>query len=211
MPDREPSYEILWLEPYPDSALEGIPDRAPRPDVRYALQESVQLAFIAAIQLLPPRQRAVLLLRDVVGWSAAESARLLDLSVPAVNSALQRARATLEEHLPGGPPRVTAGPNGEDRALLERYVRAWENTDKDAFTALLREDAVMSMPPWPQWYRGRRAIATFFAHAGRPGGHAPFRFCLSRRTGSPPLPFTAGGRPPTGLSIPYNSWRCVTT
>ena len=85
MPEREPSYEILWLEPYPDSELEGIPDRAPGPDARYELQESVQLAFIAAIQLLPPRQRAVLLLRDVVGWSAAESARLLDSSVAAAS------------------------------------------------------------------------------------------------------------------------------
>ena len=175
MPEREPSYEVPWLEPYPDSALEGIPDRAPGPDARYELQESVHLAFIAAIQLLPPRQRAVLLLRDVLGWSAAESAQLLDSSVPAVNSALQRARTALEEQLPAGPPRVLATPSDEDRALLERYVRAWENTDLDGFTALLKEDAVMSMPPWRQWYRGRPAIAKFFVHAGRPGGHAPFR------------------------------------
>ena len=194
MPEREPSYEVLWLEPYPDSALEGIPDRAPGPDVRYELQESVQLAFIAAIQLLPPRQRAVLLLRDVLGWSAAESARLLESSVPAVNSALQRARATLEEQIPAGPPRVTAEPNDENRALLERYVRAWENTDIDGFTALLKEDAVMSMPPWRQWYRGRRAIATFFAHTGRPGGHAPFRL----------LPVAANRQPAFAF---YSRWQ----
>jgi RNA polymerase sigma-70 factor (ECF subfamily) len=139
------------------------------------LRESVQLAFIAAIQLLPPRQRAVLPLRDVLGWTAGESARLLDSSVPAINSGLQRARATVDEHVPRGPRRPTAMPGDHGRDLLERYVRAWENTDIDAFTALLREDAVMSMPPWRRWYRGRRASVTFFALTGRPGGHAPFR------------------------------------
>ena len=97
MPDREPATDIAWLEPYPDSALEQIADDAPGPDARYEMREAVQLAFIAAIQLLPPRQRATLLLTDVLGWSAAESARLLDSSVAAVNSALQRARTTLEE------------------------------------------------------------------------------------------------------------------
>ena len=194
MPEREPSYEVHWLEPYPDSALEGIPDRAPGPDARYELQESVHLAFIAAIQLLPPRQRAVLLLRDVLGWSAAESAQLLDSSVPAVNSALQRARTALEEQLPAGPPRVVAAPSAEDRALLERYVRAWENSDLDGFTALLKEDAVLSMPPWVQWYRGRSAIARIFAHAARPGGHAPFRL----------LPVAANKQPAFAF---YSRWQ----
>ena len=102
MPDREPASDIAWLEPYPDSALE-IADDAPGPDARYEMREAVHLAFIAAIQLLPPRQRAALLLSDVLGWSAAESARLLDSSVAAVNSALQRARTTLEERLVGTP------------------------------------------------------------------------------------------------------------
>ena len=194
MPEREPSYEVLWLEPYPDLALEGIPDRAPGPDARYELQESVHLAFIAAIQLLPPRQRAVLLLCDVLGWSAAESAQLLDSSVPAVNSALQRARATLEEQLPAGPPRVITVPSDEERALLDRYVRAWENTDIDGFTALLKDDAVISMPPWGQWYRGRPAIARFFAHAVRPGGHAPFRL----------LPVAANRQPAFAF---YSRWQ----
>jgi RNA polymerase sigma-70 factor (ECF subfamily) len=175
MPDREPASDIAWLEPYPDSALEQIADDAPGPDARYEMREAVQLAFIAAIQLLPPRQRATLLLADVLGWSAAESARLLDSSVAAVNSALQRARTTLEERLGERPPRVVVAPSEEQRALLERYVRAWESTDVDGFTALLKEDAVMSMPPWRQWYRGRAAIAAFFALTGRPGGHAPFR------------------------------------
>jgi len=175
MPEREPGTDVAWLEPYPDSRLEGIPDGAPAPDARYELRESVHLAFIAAIQLLPPRQRAALLLRDVLGWSASESARLLDSSVAAINSAVQRARATLDEQLPTGPPRLAAPPSSGDRLLLERYVRAWESTDVAGFTALLKEDAVMSMPPWRQWYRGRQAIATFFAYACRPGGSGPFQ------------------------------------
>jgi RNA polymerase sigma-70 factor, ECF subfamily len=179
MPDREPASDIDWLEPYPDSALECIADNAPRPDARYEMRESVQLAFIAAIQLLPPRQRVALLLHDVLGWSAVESARLLDSSVAAVTSALQRARVTLEERLPGGPPRIVTPASDAQRALLDRYVRAWETTDVDGFTALLKEDAVMSMPPWKQWYRGRAAIAAFFGRTGRPGGHAPFRLSVA--------------------------------
>jgi len=189
MPDREPAYEIAWLEPYPDSALEGVADRAAGPDARYELREAVHLAFIAAIQLLPPRQRAALLLRDVLGWSAVETGRLLDSSAAAVNSALQRARATLQERLPDGPPRVFAAASDEHRALLDRYVRAWESTDVDGFTALLKEDAVLSMPPWRQWYRGRRAVAAFFALTGRPGGHAPFRLIQTAANGQPAFAF----------------------
>ena len=122
MPDREPASEVPWLEPYPGSALEGIADRSAGPDVRYEMREAVQLAFIATIQLLPPRQRAVLLLQDVLGWSASETARLLNSSTAAVNSALQRARATLEERLPVRPPCVSAMTSVEERALLERYI-----------------------------------------------------------------------------------------
>jgi RNA polymerase sigma-70 factor (ECF subfamily) len=151
-PDRMlesgPATEIPWLQPYPDAALEGIADPAPGPDVRYEMREAVHLAFIAAIQHLPPRQRAVLLLRDVLGWSAAGTARLLDTSVMSVNSALQRARATLEKRLPAGRPSAPPAPNDRQRALLDRYVRAWESADVDGFVALLREDATVSMPPW---------------------------------------------------------------
>ena len=189
MPDREPASDIAWLEPYPDSALELVADQTPGPDARYEMREAVQLAFIAAIQLLPPRQRATLLLADVLGWSAAESARLLDSSVAAVNSALQRARTTLEERLAGRPPRVAVAPSAEQRALLERYVRAWESTDVDGLTALLKEDAVMSMPPWRQWYRGRAAIAAFFTLTGRPGGHAPFRLVPTAANRQPAFAF----------------------
>jgi RNA polymerase sigma-70 factor, ECF subfamily len=188
MPDREPASDIAWLEPYPDSALEGVADQAPGPDVRYEMRETVHLAFIAAIQLLPPRQRAALL-TDVLGWSAAESARLLGSSVAAVNSAVQRARATLDARLPGGPMRVAAAADDQQRALLERYVHAWESTDVDIFAALLKEDAVMSMPPWRQWYQGRHAIATFFARTGRPGGHAPFRLVATAANRQPAFGF----------------------
>src|SRR4030095_9477777 len=99
MPDANGAIDIAWLGPYPDAALRGIPDSAPGPDARYEMREAVQLAFIAAIQLLPPRQRAALLLRDVLGWSAAEVAKLLDASVGSVNGALQRARALLDDRL----------------------------------------------------------------------------------------------------------------
>ena len=189
MPEREPRYEISWLEPYPDSALESIADTAPAPDARYEMREAVHLAFIAAIQLLPPRQRAALLLHDVLGWTASESAQLLNSTVAAVNSALQRARETLEERCPIRKPRFSVATSDKQRVLLERYVRAWESTDVDGFAALLKEDAVMSMPPWRQWYQGHQAIGRFFAGTGRPGGHAPFRLMRTAANGQPAFAF----------------------
>ncbi len=173
-PEGAPATEIAWLDPYPDAMLEDIADAAPGPDARYELHESVQLAFVAAIQHLPPRQRAVLLLRDVLGWSAGEAAGLLDASVASVNSALQRARTTLEQRFPSGQPSAQPAADEQQRALLERYLRAWEGADLDAFVALLREDAVLSMPPWRQWYRGRAAIRALFAWSWRSVG-GPFR------------------------------------
>jgi RNA polymerase sigma-70 factor (ECF subfamily) len=169
-PDGAPATEIAWLEPYPDAALEGIADAAPGPEAQYELREAVQLAFVAAIQHLPPRQRAVLLLRDVLGWTAPETAGLLDASVASVNSALQRARATIEQRTPSDRPSVQPAPDDRQRALLDRYVRAWEGADLDTFVALLREDAVLNMPPWPQWYRGRAAIRSMFAWAWQAAG-----------------------------------------
>jgi RNA polymerase sigma-70 factor (ECF subfamily) len=157
--------EIAWLEPYPDAWLEGITDTAPGPDARYEMREAVRLAFVAAIQHLPARQRAVLLLRDVLGWSAIETALLLDTSVIAVNSALQRARTTLETHYPAhqtGSPQLA---DEHERALLDRYVRAWETADLDGFVALLKDDAVLTMPPFREWYLGRDAIRAFFTWA----------------------------------------------
>ena len=169
-PDGAPATEIAWLDPYPDAALEGIADAAPGPDARYEMQEAVQLAFVAAIQHLPPRQRAVLLLRDVLGWSTSETAGLLDASVASVNSALQRARATLDQRLPSGHLSAQPAPDDRQRVLLDRYLRAWEGDDLDGFVALLREDAVLNMPPWRQWYRGRAAIRALFAWAWQSAG-----------------------------------------
>ncbi|MDB5406330.1 MAG: polymerase sigma70 factor [Rhodospirillales bacterium] len=165
MPQGQPTTEIAWLEPYPDGGLEGIADAQPGPEARYEMHEAVPLAFVAAIQHLPPRQRAVLLLCDVIGWSAGETAGLLESSVASVNSAVQRARATLATQFPAGRPTVQAVPDDGQRILLDRYLRAWEDADLDGFVALLRDDAVYSMPPWREWYQGRAAIRFFFASA----------------------------------------------
>jgi RNA polymerase sigma-70 factor (ECF subfamily) len=138
------------------------------------MREAVQLAFVAALQHLPPRQRAVLLLRDVMGWAAAETAQLLDTSVTAVNSALLRARATIERRFPDGRPGALPPPDEHQHELLERYLRAWHTADVDGLVALLREDALVTMPPWPYWYAGRDAIRTFLAWVWRPmGPHRP--------------------------------------
>lgn len=193
-PEGGPATEISWLEPYPDASLEGIADAAPGPWARYEMQEAVQLAFVAAIQHLPPRQRAVLLLRDVLGWPATETARLLDTSVASVNSALQRARATLEKQFPAGRPSAQPAPDGRQRTLLERYVRAWEDADLDGFVALLREDAVLSMPPWQEWYLGREAIRAFFAWAWRSACGGPFRLIPTAANRQPAFAQYSGDR-----------------
>jgi RNA polymerase sigma-70 factor, ECF subfamily len=146
-----PIARVEWLEPYPDSLL---PDD---PQAQLDLRESVSLAFLAAIQHLPPRQRAMLLLFDVIGWSAAEIAELLDTSVAAVNSGLQRARATVRSR---PSPRPT---EAEERILMQRFVEAWERADIAGLVELLREDAVMAMPPDPVWCAGPAAIGEFFA------------------------------------------------
>jgi RNA polymerase sigma-70 factor (ECF subfamily) len=165
-PLREPILEPIWLEPYPDRLLEELGD----PAERYARRETVELAFLAAIQLLPPRQRAVLLLRDVLAWSAAEVAQLLDASATSVHSALRRARATLGRRAPGE--HVPAAPTAEERALLERYVRAFERADVQGLARLLAEDVEMTMPPDPLWFSGRADVLAFlerrvFATRGR--------------------------------------------
>ena len=170
MPRGEPATEIPWLEPYPDAALEGVPDPAPGPDARYEMREAVQLAFVAAIQHLSPRQRAVLLLRDVMGWSAAETAGLLDSSVPSVNSALLRARSTIERRFPDGRPGALHAQDERQRELVDRFLRVWDAADVDGLVALLREDAVVAMPPWLHWYAGHAAIRAFFSWIWPPGG-----------------------------------------
>jgi RNA polymerase sigma-70 factor (ECF subfamily) len=162
IPTPAATEDASWLEPYPDDALAGIADSTPGPDARYEMREAVQLAFVAAIQHLPARQRAVLLLCDVLGWSAAEASSLLEASTASVNSALQRARATLKARFPDGPPNVSAEPDTHQRALLDSYLRAWQALDVDGLVSLLRNDAVLNMPPWREWYSGRNAIRGFF-------------------------------------------------
>jgi RNA polymerase sigma-70 factor, ECF subfamily len=165
MPEGAPPTDVVWLEPYPDSDLEGIADDAPNPEARYASREAVQLAFVAAIQQLPPRQRAALLMCDVLGWAAAETAPLIGGSTASINSALQRARITLAKRYPDGRPQATSQPDPAQQKLLDRYLHAWEGHDLDGFVALLREDAIFTMPPWRQWYAGREAIRSFVATA----------------------------------------------
>jgi RNA polymerase sigma-70 factor, ECF subfamily len=155
-----PPADLPWLQPYPDRLLESIASADDDPGAVVVARETVELAFLAAIQHLPPRQRAVLLLRDVLGWSAKDTASLLETSVASVNSALQRARATLRAHLPE---RRTdwarsSQPSEHERELLDRYVDAHERADVDALAELLREDARLTMPPHPTWYEGREAI-----------------------------------------------------
>jgi RNA polymerase sigma-70 factor (ECF subfamily) len=149
--------EALWLEPFPDSWLA---DAMENPEARYSRQESVSLAFLTALQLLPPRQRVILLLSDVLDWRASEIAHLLELSVSAVNSALHRARVTLAQnyHIDAQEATLVRRVDAAANALLSRYLRAWETDDVAGFVELLKEDAMLSMPPFPSWYRGREAI-----------------------------------------------------
>lgn len=157
--ERRPRRAEPMVEPYPDARLEDAMTYIADPAARYALREGMELAFLTAIQRLPGRQRAVLILRDVLGWTGAETADLLDTTATAVNSALQRARATIESEAPAH--RVAPGARTQ-RELLRRYVDAWERSDMDALVALLREDAVLTMPP-EQAIAGAAEIGAFFA------------------------------------------------
>lgn len=165
-----PVTDAAWLEPLPNSELTGIADEAPTPEARYTSRESVHLAFIATIQELPPRQRAALLLCDVLGWAAAEAAALLGGSTAAINSALQRARESLAKRYPEGRPPALTRPDPAQQQLIGRYLKAWEGHDVDAFVALLKEDAAAVMPPWLEWYVGREMIRSFFALAWKTCG-----------------------------------------
>lgn len=151
-----PVREANWVEPLPDEWIDGQPDIYP--EARYEIRESVTLAFVAALQKLPGRQRTALLLCDVMGWSAGEAAEILELSVPALNSALQRARETLKQpkHKPA------AAPSSDQlSALLARYVAAWEAADSAALISVLREDVALTMPPLPVWFGGRADVRAF--------------------------------------------------
>jgi RNA polymerase sigma-70 factor (ECF subfamily) len=182
--------EISWLQPYPDRLLEPVAPRDDEPDAAIVAKETIELAFLAAIQHLPPRQRAVLILRDVLGWSASETAELLDTSVASVKSALQRARPTLRKHLPAERLDWNASSEAteEERALLQRYIDANEQADLDTLAELLREDALLTMPPHPMWFAGRASILAFTADVFDPASplyHGEWRSLPTRANRQP--------------------------
>ena len=162
----QPLVESVWVEPYPDEKL-GLEDGYAAPAARYEQREAVELAFIAALQHLPARQRAVLILREVLGFSARETSEALETTVASVNSALQRARKAVDERRPEQSQQETLRSLGNEqiREIVERYVDAWANGDVEALRALLAEDATFSMPPWAAWWHGRETIAGFAAAA----------------------------------------------
>jgi len=157
--------EVVWLEPYPDVLLEGAAGGPPGPEARYEQTEAISLAFVTALQVLPARQRAVLILRDVLGYHADEVADMLDSTVESVTSALKRARAGLQRRLPAADERPPAPAPGSpaEQALVARFVRAYESGDIDELVALLTDDVRVAMPPIPLEYHGRDVVARFFA------------------------------------------------
>jgi RNA polymerase sigma-70 factor (TIGR02960 family) len=160
--------EVAWLEPYPDELLAGATSLPSGPEARYEQAESISLAFVTALQLLPPRQLAVLILRDVLGFHASEVAGMLDSTVESVTSALKRARATLERRRPAHEPAPGPGSPAED-AIVAKFTSAYESADLGALVALLTDDVFMSMPPIPFEYEGRDIVASFCASLFAPG------------------------------------------
>jgi len=175
--------EVVWLEPFPDALLEGAINIPPGPEARYEQTESISLAFVTALQALPPRQLAVLILRDVLGFHASEVAGMLDTTVESVTSALKRARAGLQRRpLPAAGGAPAAGSPAED-AIVAKFVRAWESADLSALVALLTEDVFMSMPPMPLEYQGRDLVARFCG--GLFGAGRRFDLVPTRANGQP--------------------------
>jgi RNA polymerase sigma-70 factor (ECF subfamily) len=189
--------EIVWLEPYPDTLLEGAIDVPPGPEARLEQTEAVSLAFVTALQALPPRQVAVLVLRDVLGFHAGEVADMLDSTVDSVNSALKRARAGLRRHRRPAADREPPPGSGSpaEEAIVARFARAWESADLNTLVALLTDDVFISMPPMPFEYEGRDVVARFCAglfDAGR-----RFDLVPTRANGQPA--FGAYLHAPTGI------------
>src|ERR671916_193736 len=184
-PEQTRRAEPIWLEPYPDILLEGIPDDAPGPQARYESKEAIALAFIAGLQLPPPQQRAVLVLRDVLGYRADEVAEMLDTTTASVNSLLRRARAAFESRLPAAGRDRAPLPNSRlERDVAARFAEAVEAGDIDAVVAVLTDDAWLTMPPWPWEYQGPTAVGVFlrFLEAWR---GAPLRVVPTRANGQP--------------------------
>jgi RNA polymerase sigma-70 factor (ECF subfamily) len=166
VPELRSFAEVPWLQPYPDQLLDEIAPSDDQPDAVVVERETIELTFLAAMQVLPPRQRAALIVRDVLGWPASETASLLKTSVAAANSALQRARATLQEHLPARRADWSAGePSAEERRLLERFIDAHERCDAAAAVAIASQDIRVTMPPNPYLYDGLAAIAPLLERA----------------------------------------------
>jgi RNA polymerase sigma-70 factor (ECF subfamily) len=193
--------EVVWLEPFPDALLGGAFDVPLGPEARYEQSESISLAFVTALQVLPPRQLAVLVLRDVLGFPASEVAGMLDTTVESVKSALKRARAGLQRRRAAEPPPATGSP--AENAIVAHFVHAWEAADIDALVALLTDDVFMAMPPLPLEYEGRDVVARFCAclfGAGR-----RFDLVPTRANGQPAfgayLRGPDGTRPGTGLFV----------
>jgi RNA polymerase sigma-70 factor (TIGR02960 family) len=189
--------EVVWLEPYPDALLEGAIDVPLGPEARFEQTEAISLAFVTALQVLPPRQLAVLILRDVLGFHASEVAGMLDSSVESVNSALKRARASLQRRLPPTDERepAPAPDSTSEQALVAEFVRGYESGDLDALVALLTDDVFISMPPIPLEYQGRDVVARLLASifgSGRRVDLVP-----TRANGQPA--FGAYLRAPTGI------------
>ena len=189
--------EVVWLEPFPDALLEGAIDAPLGPEARYEQTEAISLAFVTALQILPPRQLAVLILRDVLGFHASEVADMLDSTVESVKSALKRARASLQHRRPTTddrePPPATDSP--PEDAIVVKFVRAWESADLDALVTLLTDDVFMSMPPMPFEYQGRDVVARFCASIFRAGRR--FDLISTRANGQPA--FGAYLHAPTGI------------
>jgi RNA polymerase sigma-70 factor (TIGR02960 family) len=174
--------EVTWLEPCPDDLLTGLPDAEPGPEARYEAREAISLAFITAVQRLPPRQRAVLILRDVLGFAASEAARVLGTTEESVTSALKRARATLRHHAAASPEPPPAPDSAAEKQLVERLTRAYEAGDVDGIIALFTDDAWLTMPPAPLEYQGRDPIARFLTQISFRDGRT-YRLVPTRANG----------------------------
>jgi RNA polymerase sigma-70 factor (TIGR02960 family) len=185
-PDPSRTREPIWLEPYPDALLEGVLDRSHDPHARYEAREAIGLAFVAGLQRLPPRQRAVLVLRDVLGFRAREVAEMLGVSEASVTSALHRARSTLDSDRTGREREQASLPDThEERALVARFAEAFESGDVAGVVSLLTDDAWLTMPPEPLEYQGPAAIARFFATVPAGGRLEMIKLVPTRANGQP--------------------------
>ncbi len=205
-PPGVPIADSVWIEPYPDEAI-GLLDGKAGPEASYEQHEAIELAFVAALQHLAPNQRATLLLREVLGFSAQETADALGTTVASVNSALQRARAAVSERVPARTQQATLRSLGDRalRDLVDRYVAAWESCDVPAFTALLAQDATFAMPPLQTWYAPRDQIAVWARESPMSGGWR-WRMVPTRANAQPALAAyawddTAGAYLPFALNV----------